>query len=75
MKKSDIATLILISSVSVIAAYFVAGALIGSPSDEKVTVKTVEAISSTIDEPDPSIFSDNAINPTIEVVIGGSQSQ
>lgn len=74
MKKSDIATLILISSVSVIAAYFVAAALIGSPSDEKVTVKTVEKISSGVESPDPSIFSDTAINPTVEVVIGGSQN-
>lgn len=74
MKRSDIATLILISSISVIMAYFVASALIGSPSDEKVTVKTVEAISSEVISPDPLIFSDDAINPTIEIVIGGSQN-
>ena len=70
MKNTDIAALILIASVSVVSAYFIAGAIIGNPNNESVKVKTIEAISSNVDEPDPSVFNKDAINPTVEVIIG-----
>lgn len=74
MKKTDIATLILIASMSVIAAYFIADAVLGKPSDESVKVKTVEAISAEVASPDASVFNKDAINPTVEVFIGGQSS-
>lgn len=70
MKKSDIAALILIASISIFAAYFIADAVIGRPSAESVKVKTIEAISDTVEQPDGSVFNKDAINPTIEVIIG-----
>jgi hypothetical protein len=75
MKKSDIAMIIFIASISVLIAYFVANAVIGNVKDEAVKVKTTEAITTTIEEPDPAVFNSNAINPTVEVIIGGDQSQ
>ncbi len=70
MKRTDIAALILIASLSVIGAYFIAGSLIGTPKSEGVKVKTVEAISSEVTQPDETVFNKDAINPTVEVIIG-----
>ena len=74
MKKSDIAMIILIASVSVLISYFVAKAVIGDTGHESVQVKTAEPITADIQKPDPTVFNSNAINPTVEVMIGGDQS-
>jgi hypothetical protein len=70
MKKSDIAMIILIASVSVLIAYFVAKAIVGDVQNETVKVKTTDTISTDITQPDTSVFNTNAINPTVEVIIG-----
>jgi hypothetical protein len=75
MKKSDIAMIILIASISVLVAYFVAKAVIGDVRNESVKVKTAEAISTDVVQPDTTVFNSNAINPTVEVIIGGDKSQ
>lgn len=74
MKKSDIAMIILIASVSVLVAYFVAQAVIGDTKSESVKVKTADPITTKVDQPDPTVFNSNAINPTVQVIIGGDQS-
>ena len=71
MKKSDIAMIILIASISVLVAYFAAKALLGDSKSQAVTVKTTEPITSDIAQPDPAVFNKDAINPTVEVIIGG----
>lgn len=70
MKKTDIAMIILIASVSVLIAYFVAKSVIGNVQGQSVKVKTAEAISEEVTEPDKTVFNTNAINPTVEVIIG-----
>lgn len=72
MKKADIAMIILIVSISALVAYFVAKAVIGSPKQSDVTVKTAEPISSQVDDPGSSIFNHDAINPTVERRTGQS---
>lgn len=72
MKKSDIATIILIASISVLMAYFIAKAVIGDVQNESVQVKTAEPITTEVKEPDPTVFNSDAINPTVEVIIGNS---
>lgn len=72
MKKGDIATIILIASVSVIIAYLAASALIGKPTGQTAKVRTTEPISAEVDEVSSKIFNKDAINPTVEVVIGGN---
>lgn len=70
MKNTDIAAIILIASLSMLAAYFIADAMIGKPGGQTAKVKTVEKISSDIQEPDTSVFNKDAINPTVPVFIG-----
>ena len=76
MKKTDIAMIILVASVSVIVAYFIAKATpIGSSSDKTVKVKTIDAIKVGDVQPDVRIFNKDNINPSVEVQIPtGSQS-
>lgn len=78
MKKTDIAMIILIASMSMLIAYFVAKSVVGDVKRQSVKVKVAEPISSTVQAPDPAIFNKNAINPTVEVIIGngdGTTSQ
>lgn len=72
MKKSDIAMIVLIVSISVLVAYFAAKAIIGDVANQSVKVKTAEPISAELTEPDKTVFNKEAINPTVEVTIGGS---
>ena len=73
MKKSDIAMILLIASLSVMIAFFIANSLpFLKVSEDGVKVKTVQKIESNVKEPDPRVFNDQAINPTVETVIGGN---
>jgi hypothetical protein len=74
MKKSDIAMIIFIASISMLVAYFVANGILGDTQSQSVKVKTAEPISATVEEPDPTVFNPNAINPTVEVIIGGDNA-
>ncbi len=70
MKKSDIATIVTIAFVSMGAAYLLANTVIGQPSSGSVKVKTIEPITADVTQPDSSVFNSNAINPTVEVIVG-----
>ena len=69
MKKTDIAMIILIAAVSVLIAFFATNAILGESSTEETKVKTIDAITSTVKDPDPTIFNSNAINPAVKVEI------
>ena len=75
MKRTDIAMIIFIASISIIGSYLVAKTIIGDARSEAVTVKTVDAISQEVSEPDERIFNEDAVNPTVEVYIGGEGGQ
>jgi len=75
MKRTDIAMIVLIASIGIVVAFFVTQAILGSPSDETVNVKTIDAISSDVEEPDEAIFNANAINPTWGIRIGSEASE
>lgn len=71
MKQSDVITIILISTIGMLAAYFAGNAILGDPNMESVTYKVVDPIiSSELMEPDPELFNEDAINPTVEVTVG-----
>jgi hypothetical protein len=75
MKKSDIAMIILIASVSMIVAYFVVKSIpVFQTSSKPKQVSTFQEITSNVDEPDPEVFNSGAINPTVEVFIGGNST-
>jgi len=75
MKKSDIAMIILIASISVLIAYFVAKSIFGDVYSGTAKVKTIEKISETVVEPSKEIFNSSAINPSIKVQIKNSGNQ
>lgn len=71
MKKSDIAMIILIASVSMMIAYSVANQLpFLKPPEKGETIQVTDKISASVDTPDESIFNQNAINPSVQTVIG-----
>lgn len=75
MKKSDIAMIILIASVSVMISFVIANQIsFLKPPEKGVQIKTAEKITSTVDEPDTKIFRSDAINPTIQTIIGGDRT-
>ena len=76
MKKTDIAMIILIASISVVVAFFVASSIPFLQMPQRGTnVETVEKLSDTIDEPDSAVFNKEAINPAVETIIGQSQQK
>lgn len=70
MKKSDVALIILIASISLVIAYFVMGAVFGKSSEQEAEIQTINPIGSQMVQPSPKIFNQDAINPTVTVVIG-----
>lgn len=70
MKRTDIAMIVFIASISVLASYFVAKTILGDAGNEAVVVKTADPISEEVNEPDDRIFNKDAVNPTVEVYIG-----
>ncbi len=69
MKKTEIAMIILIASVSVLIAYFVGNSLFGKMTNAGEKVKTIQTFSADVNTPDASspIFNANNINPTIRI--------
>ncbi|MDO4774021.1 MAG: hypothetical protein Q4A37_02750 [Candidatus Saccharibacteria bacterium] len=71
MKKTDIAMVILIASIGVIVAYFIAiNISFLKVPQEGVKVQTVRTISKDVPQPDDQVFTKDAINPTVEVIVG-----
>lgn len=73
MKKTDIAMLVLIASISVIIAFFVAKAIFGDVYTGTAKIKTIDKIESSIVEPSTEIFNKDAINPSVQVQINGTK--
>jgi len=73
MKQSDIFSIIIIASVGTMAAYFGLNSILGDPDLQVANVKTINAISSALINPDPELFNNEAINPTVEVFVGECQ--
>lgn len=72
MKKNDLAMIILVASISALIAYVVCNQIPAlKPDTRGVKVPTAEKIQSNVNDPDPAIFNKDAINPTVQTVIGG----
>jgi len=71
MKKTDIAMIVLIASVGVLLAYFIAVNIpFLKPPEDGVKVQTIPEISPDISQPSEKVFNKDAINPTVEVIVG-----
>ena len=75
MKKSDIAMIILIASVSALLAFVVANQIPQLKVDPQgASVPTTTAIDTTVTDPSPEVFNSENINPTVQTVIGGGST-
>ena len=66
--------IVFIASVSVLVAYFFGNSLFGNITTTGQKVKTIAPITTTIVQPDPTIFNKGAINPSVEVQITGTST-
>jgi len=71
MKKSEIATIIFVVSLSMMATFFITKSVVGDKSKLEETVKQARSIPSSLDEVSLSkqFFNKDAINPTVEVFV------
>ena len=75
MKKADIAMIVLIASVSVMASFAIANQITFlKPPEKGQQVKAAEKITTDVADPDPKVFNSEAINPTIQTVVGGGST-
>ncbi len=75
MKKSDIALLALIVSLTLVISFLVVKTIFGEATNEATKVEKAESISANLVEPSPTIFNRDAINPTVVIQIGNSGNQ
>lgn len=77
MKKSEIAMIILVAGISMMIAFSIANTIPQlKPSEEGVEVRKADSISAEIpNKPSKEVFNEDAINPTVQTVIGGNASQ
>ena len=73
MKKNDLAAIILMAAFAGVGSYFIANAVIGQPDNNPVQVEKVTPIGATFPTPDPRVFNDKAIDPTVNIE-GSGQS-
>lgn len=71
MKQKSIMTIIVVSVLSIIVAYFSSNMLFRSPKNREQKVEKVEAISTNFDNPDKTYFNEQSIDPTQIIKIGG----
>jgi hypothetical protein len=69
MKKTDIAMIILIASLGLVASYFIGNHFLGDAVKQGEKVKTIQLINATDLTVDPGVFSSDAINPTVQINI------
>ncbi len=69
-KQKEIASLVLIVSVSLVMSFFLANMLIQTPEDRSESVLDVAEFDTDFPSSDPRVFNDEAINPTEDISIG-----
>lgn len=71
MKKTEIATIILVASLSMMATYFIATSLINTDSTLSMSVKTTDRLPANPGDVELSkqFFHEDALNPTVEIYV------
>jgi hypothetical protein len=75
MKKSDIAILVLIVSLTLVITFLIVKAVFGEAKNGTTKVEKADAISASIVNPSPKVFNHDAINPTVVIQIGNPANQ
>ena len=71
MSKKDIISIIAVAILGTVAAIVGVNAILGDINDKSVTFKSIDVVSKEVGTPDPEVFNPDAINPTVEVFVGG----
>lgn len=74
MKRSEIAMIILIASLSMLFTFTLAQSLLGDKVKQTAKVEQTSAISKDLEQPAKRVFNAEAINPTVEVCVESSQA-
>lgn len=74
MKRSEIAMIILIASLSMLFTFTLAQSLLGDKVKRKASVEQATAISQDLVQPAKRTFNKDAVNPTVEVCIEKTQA-
>ena len=75
MKQKDIAMLILVVSISLIAAYLIGNTVFNKESNRTATIEVVKPISPEFPTPDPAVFNERSLNPVETVEIEESDTE
>lgn len=73
MKRSDIFTITFVASVGILLTFIASSFLLGDPDARYLKHKTIGKITADLTSPDPEVFNVDAINPTVEVYVGGCE--
>lgn len=74
MKRSEIAMIILIASLSMLFTFTLAQSLLGDKVKRKASVEQATKISQDLVQPAKRTFNKDAINPTVEVCVEKTQT-
>lgn len=71
MSKKDIASIIAVAILGTVAAIVAVNSILGDINDKSATFKYIDVVSNSVGTPDPEVFNPDAINPTVDVFVGG----
>lgn len=74
MKQKDIVLIIIVVVVSGAVSFVLSKFLFTIPKNRSIKVEVVQPISSDFPQPDTRYFNSNAVDPTQNITIGGSQN-
>jgi len=74
VKRSEIMIIAVVALVSVAVAYAIANSFLGSVASNPTSIETVDKFDTSFGEVDKTIFNSDAINPTVQIVIGDGSS-
>lgn len=72
MKKKDIGIIIGVAIISAILSYVISSTLFGGEDKYNLTTPIVQPISADFPATDPRFFNPQSLNPTRDIIIGGS---
>ena len=75
IKQSDIAMIILVTGISLMASFLVLNSLINTEQARSRDLEKVPVISAEFSQPDEDVFTENSINPTELIRIGTSNPE
>lgn len=75
MKRNEVALLLVVVGLVVMATYFLLNSLIGDSALKEVSVSSMDPISESVQDPSKAVFNDKSINPAVKVTIGNQSNQ